>query len=133
MRCSSGCGRIRAKRNKYRNIQTVVDGIKFASKREAARYSDLKLLERAGEISNIELQPTYQIEIYKPDGKYHPVKIRSEKRPNGTRTRYTADFRYQCLRTGRQIVEDVKGIDTQVSRLRRAVVECIYSIEIDLI
>lgn len=116
------------KTNKYHNVPTVVDGIKFASKREAARYGDLKLLQRAGEIRDLELQPVFPLVI---DGR--AIKIRSDKRPNGTRTKYTADFRYVDTRTDRTIVEDVKGIDTQVSRLRRAVVECIYSIQIDLI
>lgn len=116
------------KTNKYRNVPTVVDGITFASKREAARYVDLKLLQRAGEIRDLELQPVFPLTINGID-----VKIRSDKRPNGTRTRYTADFRYIDTRTDRTIVEDVKGIDTQASRLRRAVVECIYTIRIDLI
>lgn len=109
-----------------------MDGINFDSKREANRYKDLQLLERAGEISGIELQPVYPLTIL-IDGAYRDVKIRSAKRPNGTRCKYTADFRYQCLRTGRQVVEDVKGRDTDASRLRRAVVECIYGIKIDLI
>lgn len=93
-------------------------------------------MERAGEIVNIELQPAYPLEILRlVDGRLQavPVKIRSDKRPNGTRCKYTADFRYQDLRTGCQVVEDVKGIDTQVSRLRRAVVETIYEIKINLI
>ena len=114
----------------------MIDGVKFPSKREGNRYVELKLLQRAGEISGLELQPEYPLVITRlVDGKLTnvPVKIRSAKRPNGTRTKYTADFRYQDKRTGRQIVEDVKGVDTTASRLRRAVVECIYGIEIDLI
>ena len=126
----AGCTR------KYRNIPTTVQGRTFDSKREANRYGELLLLERAGEISGIECQPVYPLEIPRMiDGKLQsvPVKIRSAKRPNGTRTKYTADFRYQDKRTGQQVVEDVKGIDTTASRLRRAVVECIYGIEIVLI
>lgn len=123
----------RPKPTKYKNKPEWVGDRKFDSKAEANRYRELLLLERAHEIENIECQPKYPLEIYKPDGQYHAVKIRSDKRPNGTRTSYTADFRYQCLRTGRQIVEDVKGMDTTASRLRRAVVECIYGIEIVLI
>lgn len=122
--------------HKYNAQATVVDGIKFASKAEARRYCDLILLQRAGEISGLELQPDYPLVIPRMiDGKLTnvPVRIRSAKRPNGTRSKYTADFRYQDTRTGLQVVEDVKGVDTTASRLRRAVVECIYGIEIVLI
>jgi len=121
---------------KYRNQPEWVGAHKFDSGAEANRYRELLLLERAHEIANLELQPVYPLEILRlENGKLQgiPVKIRSDKRPNGTRTKYTADFRYQCLRTGRQIIEDVKGVDTTASRLRRAVVECIYGIEIVLI
>lgn len=131
MRSSKG-----RKPHKYHAQAITIDGIKFASKAEGRRYSDLKLLERAGEISGLELQPEYPLVIPRMiDGKLTnvPVRIRSAKRPNGTRTKYTADFRYQDTRTGRQVVEDVKGFDTTASRLRRAVVECIYGIEIVLI
>lgn len=116
------------RRRKYNNQPTLVDGIKFDSKREARRYSELKLLLRAGEITDLELQPVFRLVI---DGR--DVKIRSDKRPNGTRCKYTADFRFIDTRTGHTVVEDVKGIDTQVSRLRRAVVETIYEIQINLI
>ena len=47
--------------NKYRNIKTEVDGIKFDSKREAQRYQELKLLEKGGVISNLELQPKFEL------------------------------------------------------------------------
>ena len=46
-------------RNKYGARKTVIDGITFDSKREAIRYQELKLLERAGEIKDLELQPKY--------------------------------------------------------------------------
>jgi len=120
-------------KRKYKNQPEWVGDRKFDSKAEASRYRDLALLERAGEIANLECQPKYPLKILRADGKYHDVKIRSDKRPNGMRCSYTADFRYQDKRTGRQVVEDVKGYDTTSSRLRRAVVECIYGIEIVLI
>lgn len=122
MRLSKG-----RKPNKYRAKPEYVNGTRFASGREANRYRELLLLERAGEISELELQPAYPLEI---DGR--PVLIKSKGYPNGRRSKYTADFRYTDARTGRQVVEDVKGFDTTASRLRRAVVECIYGIEIVL-
>lgn len=121
---------------KFANEPTVIDGHKFDSKREGKRYLDLKLLERAGEIANIELQPKFPLELQRMiDGRLTlvPIKIRSKGYPNGRRCSYRADFRYQCRRTGQQIVEDVKGYDDDRARFKRAVVECIYEIEIVLI
>lgn len=121
------------KPNKYKALKECVDGVTFDSRREARRYRELKMLRDLGAIANIELQPNYPLKILRPDGTYRDVKIRSTGYPNGRRTSYTADFRYQDLETGCQIVEDVKGMDTTASRLRRAVVEAQYGIEILLI
>lgn len=49
--------------NKYRNIPTIVDGLQFHSKKEAARFGQLKLLQRAGKISDLRLQPTFAIVV----------------------------------------------------------------------
>lgn len=79
------------KRSKYRNERTRIDGIKFDSKKEANRYAELKLLEQAGEILFLTLQPKFPI-----SGGDKPVS-------------YVADFLYHerdCV-----VVEDVKGID----------------------
>ena len=93
--------------NKYGNIKTEVDGIKFDSKAEARRYSELKLLEKAGEISNLELQPRYDIKI---GGKYI--------------AHYKADFRYFTAEEA--VVEDVKGVKTPIYRLKKKLVEALY-------
>ena len=115
------------RRNKYRAKPQIVDGIRFASKREAKRYGELKLLERAGVISALELQPKFKLGTDEA-----PVLIKSDRYPNGRRAVYLADFRYQWP-VGNIVVEDVKGIDTPLSRLKRAVVEAQYSVEIVLI
>ncbi len=49
--------------NKYRNTKTIVDGIEFDFRKEAARYKELKLLEAAGEISNLERQVLFVSEL----------------------------------------------------------------------
>jgi len=67
------------KKPKYGNIKTVIDGFTFDSKREATRYQELKLLEKAGEIRELELQPKYTLVP------------KTKKRRAVT---YTADFRY---------------------------------------
>jgi len=47
--------------NKYHNQPVTIDGIRFASKREGKRYSELKLLEQAGSITDLKLQPRFPI------------------------------------------------------------------------
>jgi len=118
--------RATATRSKYNAKPTTVDGIRFASKAEARRYGELKLLERAGEIRNLELQPLYPIIINSA-----PVKIRSKGYPNGRDVVYIGDFRY--FSGNKTIVEDVKGADTPVSRLKRALVEAIYSVRVVIV
>ena len=98
---------------KYGNKKTVVDGITFDSKREAERYKELKLLLRAGVIEGLQLQPEYTL-------------IPAFKK-NGTAYRemaYRADFSY--LEEGKKIVEDVKGMETQVFKLKRKLFEHFY-------
>jgi len=82
-------------RNKYHAKRTEVDGHWFDSDREAKRYGELKLLVRAGIISNLELQKSYTLEV-------HGVLIAT----------YKADFVYKDLE-GRQVVEDVKSPATR--------------------
>ena len=91
--------------NKYGNRKTYVDGIKFDSKREAERYIELKLLERAGVISNLVLQPKYVLQ--------------DKFRRNGKTVRaihYIADFEY--IEDGIKVVEDVKGMETKDFKLK---------------
>jgi len=112
--------------NKYGAKKTWVDDIKFDSKREANRYIYLKNAVAAGEISDLELQPRYNLIIND-----RPVLLRSKGYPNGRKCYYKADFRYKDA-DGITIIEDVKGMDTPAAKLKRSVVECIYGIRIDL-
>lgn len=82
---------------------------------------------RAGEITDLQLQPKYLL-----GDKHRPVLIRSKGYPNGRRAYYAADFSYLNKRK-ELVIEDVKGVDTPVSRLKRAVVEAQYGVEVVLI
>ena len=88
------------RRHKYNAQKKTVDGIKFASKREANRYIILKSREEAGEISDLELQPVFILQEKFTDD--YGTKHRA--------IRYTADFRY--IEDGIRVVEDVKGKKT---------------------
>jgi hypothetical protein len=111
--------------HKYRAQPTVVDGIRFDSKKEARRWQELNLLKKAGKVDGIILQPRFLIEV---NGT--PVKIRSERYPNGRKVVYVADFSYWDVDEQDRVIEDVKGMDTPVSRLKRALVEAIYGYQV---
>lgn len=94
-------------RNKYHAKKTTVCGIVFDSKREAARYVELRDLERAGAIRDLKRQVRYElIPAFDAGGKHY--------RP----TSYVADFVYTDCETGGEVVEDCKGYRTDVYRLK---------------
>lgn len=99
---------------KYHNIKTkTFDGIEFDSSKEARRWNELKLLERAGEITNLQRQVKYTlipsqyetIERYSKDGK----RLKDGTKLIERECSYIADFVYVDNRTGETVVEDVKG------------------------
>lgn len=91
---------------KYKNKKITVDGIEFDSKKEAKRYGELRLMEKAGEITDLQLQKEYvlippqYVNVRTSDGK---VKKRCAERA----VKYIADFVYK--QDGKTVVEDVKG------------------------
>ena len=94
--------------HKYNAKKTAVDGITFDSKKEAARYEVLKGLELVGKIDRLELQPRFVL----MDGfRYEGKAIR--------KIEYVADFLYRDLSTCELIVEDVKGVKTDVYKLKK--------------
>lgn len=95
--------------NKYRAKKTEIDGIVFDSKREAARYQDLKLLERVGAIRDLKLQPKYPLKV---EGKLIAT--------------YVADFTYFDAQMLRPVVEDAKGFKTPVYRLKKKLFLVLY-------
>lgn len=105
---------------KYRNIKTVVDNIAFASKAEASRYSELRLLERSGAITDLKLQPKFLLTPtrYKEDGTVERA------------SHYVADFQYSDLVNFKKVVEDVKGMKTKDYILKRKFMLHIYGITV---
>ena len=118
-------------KHKYRAIKTTVDGITFDSKKEAKRYTELKLLEKTGMITHLELQPTYQITVngvnickYKADFRYFTV--RQENREQYTNSKGEWIVPTMTGDKEGQIVEDVKGFKTPIYRLKKKLVEACY-------
>lgn len=97
--------------SKYNAVKTVIDGIKFDSKKEGRRYSALKLLQQSGYISELSLQPKFDLIV-------NGVKIGF----------YKADFKY--MEDGKEVIEDVKGMLTPVYKLKRKMIKAIYGITI---
>lgn len=104
-------------KSKYRAVKTSVDGITFASKAEARRYQELKLLLEAKQISFMELQPKFVLA--------DPVTINGRRRPA---LKYVADFAY-FTPSGR-VVEDVKGMLTPAYKIKRHLMKSQLGIDI---
>lgn len=103
--------RVGRQMSKYHNEPTMVGDERLDSKREARRYEALKLLERAGEISNLKRQVRFRLEV------------------NGHLIcNYVADFTY--TEGGDFVVEDVKGVRTPVYKIKRALMLAVHGIKV---
>lgn len=101
--------------NKYSNKKVILDDIKFDSKRERDRYSELKLLKKAGLIKKLELQKEFELQpSFKKNGKTY------------RKITYRADFYYFDNHLGKYIVEDVKGFKTDVYKIKKKMFEYKY-------
>ncbi len=109
--------------SKYHSKKITVNGITFDSRKEARRYKELSLLEKVGTISDLQMQVKYLLipaqrehseEMYtkgNKKGKYKPGKLLERE------CAYYADFQYK--EDGKIIVEDVKGVRTEVYKIKK--------------
>lgn len=107
-------------KRKYGNRKVTLDGHTFDSKREASRYGELKLLEQAGQITGLELQPRFEL---------IPKQRRDDGRPERA-CEYVADFRYTDTRTGQTVIEDAKGMRTRDYILKRKLMLQVHGISV---
>lgn len=108
-------GRARGRRrNKYGARPVWVGDMRFASRKEARRYEELRLLACAGEIRNLRCQVVF--ELLPGEGRERPVT-------------YVADFVYETA-DGKQVVEDTKGYRTREYRIKRRLMWALYGIRI---
>lgn len=106
------------KASKYHNKKTVVNNLTFDSKHEAERYIELQMLLKVGEISDLRLQVPYELI---PTMKLNGETFRSSK--------YIADFVYKD-KSGNEIVEDAKGMKTDVYKLKKKLMAYVHHIVI---
>lgn len=104
--------------SKYGSRKTVVDGVTFDSKREANRYGELKIMERANLIEDLKLQPKYELLKGYTNGEGKRIRAMS----------YIADFEYRDKISGLITVEDVKSpaTRTQVYLIKKKLFEKKY-------
>ena len=108
---------INTKTSKYHNKKCIYDGIKFDSKKEMYRWIYLKQLEDYKKINNLQRQVKYELQ---PSYIINNKKIRA--------ITYIADFVYE--ENNKIIVEDTKGMRTDVYKLKKKLFEYKYNIEI---
>lgn len=105
------------KLGKFGAVPTIVDNITFHSKREAHYYATYKILQRAGKIGNLELQPKFPIIV-------NGVKI----------CNVILDFAFFDYDANSRRAIDVKGMDTPISRLKRKLLEAAYpGVKVELV
>ena len=117
---------------KYRNKKTIVDGIVFDSRKEARRYGELSMLQRAGVISDLELQKEFELvpaqyETFPRFGK-NGQRLKDGNRCIEKPVKYKADFVYK--ENGSVIVEDTKGVKTKDYIIKRKLMLHIHGIKI---
>lgn len=109
-----------AKPSKYKNTKVVIDGHAFDSKKEGKRYIDLKLMQRAGQIQDLQMQVVFVL--------VESVVLDGRKKPD---MRYIADFVY--VQGGLKIIEDVKSLATRkltAYRQKKHLMMSVHGIEI---
>ena len=118
---------------KFKNQKIIIDSITFDSKREARRYTELKLLQRAGKISNLRLQVEYELipaqyENYARFSSKTGKRLKDGRRCVEKSVKYIADFVYD--ENGRTVVEDSKGFKTKDYIIKRKLMRHLFGIEI---
>lgn len=106
-----------AKPRKYRNQPVVIDGIRFASKREGAYYGALKDREKRGEVTGVELQTPFK--LLGPKGELIAT--------------YKADFVFWDAQQARRRVIDVKGVETPEFKLKKKMMRALLGIEVEVV
>ena len=103
------------KKPKYNNKKTIADDMEFDSQHEAIRYGELKLLQKADEITALQTQVWFLLE---------------PKNDKKQASYYIADFTYYDLKRKEFVVEDAKGVKTAAYILKKKAMYNKYGIDV---
>lgn len=120
--------------SKYNSKKITVNGITFDSRKEARRYNELLMLEKAGLIQDLQMQVKYtlipaQYETFEKYGK-NGKRLKDYKKCVEREVSYIADFVYKVSETGDTIVEDTKGFKTKDYIIKRKLMLWVHGIRI---
>jgi hypothetical protein len=107
--------------SKFNNVKTVIDNITFHSKKESVRYGQLKLYEKAGMITDLRLQVSYEL---------IPKLVINGKTERAIK--YIADFVYFDTVHKVEVVEDVKGMITDIFKIKYRLMKVLHGIDIKI-
>jgi hypothetical protein len=121
--------------SKYYSIKTrASDGIVFDSKKEARRWEQLLLLQKAGKIVELRRQVKYELipAQYRIEARYSKSgkRLKDHKRLIERKVEYIADFVYTDAGTGETFVEDTKGVRTKDYTIKRKLMLLVHGIQI---
>jgi hypothetical protein len=122
-------------KSKYYSIKTrALDGSVFDSLKEARRWDELLLLQRAGKITDLQRQVKYELipdqyQTYERYGK-KGQKLKDGVRCLERKVEYVADFVYTIADTGENVVEDSKGVRTKDYIIKRKLMLAVHGIRI---
>lgn len=121
-------------KSKYHNEPVTVDGVRFDGKNEMRRFNFLKLMEKAGEISNLRYHVKFELipQITREEVVHLKTKDKIVTKVAQSARYYEADFVY-LNKKGEEIVEDFKGQETDLFKFKAALFRYKYGIEIKIV
>lgn len=122
------------KKSKFHNEPVTVDGIRYDSRNEARRHAFLKLMERAGEITNLRYHVKFELipQITKEEIVHLKTKDKVVTKVAQSARYYEADFVY-TNKKGEEIVEDFKGQETDLFKFKAALFFYRYGKQITIV
>lgn len=123
------------KKSKFHNEPVTVDGIRFDSKNESRRHAFLKLMEKAGEISDLRYHVKFELipQITKEEIVHLKTKDKIVKKVVQRARYYEADYTYTKVSTGEEVVEDFKGVVTPLFEFKAALFFYLYKKHIRIV
>lgn len=123
------------KKSKFGNKPVVVDGVKYDSVGESQRMAFLKLLERAGEIKDLQYHKKFVMipQITKEEVVHLKTKDKVVTKVAQSARYYESDFTYTIVATGEEVVEDFKGVETDLFKFKAALFYYLYKKHIKIV